>query len=183
MAYNFSPFKKKVTEIEEWLLKELSSVRTGRATPMVLDGVSVEAYGSRSSIRDIAAISVEDARTIRIAPWDATQVKAIEKAITVSNLGLSVSVDEKGLRVHFPELTSERRATLMKLVKEKLEQARITLRGERDAVWSDIQNQEKDGKMSEDEKFRNKDEMQKIVDEANKKLDSIAKKKEEEVSL
>lgn len=183
MAYNFTDLKKKLTEAEEWLSKELSSVRTGRATPMLLDGVTVEAYGSRMPIRDIAAIGIEDARTLRITPWDLSQSKAIEKAITIQNLGVSVSTDEKGLRVHFPELTGERRVVLSKLIKEKLEHARISLRTERDHVWSDIQKQEKDGKVSEDDKFRFKEEMQKIVDDANAKLENVAGKKNEEITL
>lgn len=182
MAYNFSPLKKKVEETITWLQKELQSVRTGRATPLILDSIQVEAYGSRMPIRDIAAIGVEDARTLRITPWDTTQTKTIEKAITVANLGLSVSIDEKGLRVHFPELTSERRTTLLKLVKEKLEHARVALRGERDSVWNDIQKQEREGKMGEDDKFRSKEEMQKIIDEGNETLETLAQKKEEEIS-
>ncbi len=182
MAFNFTELKKKIEEAEEWLSKELQSVRTGRATPLLLDSVSVEAYGSRMPIRDIAAISIEDARTLRITPWDLSQNKAIEKAVTVANLGVSTSVDEKGIRVHFPELTSERRTVLVKLIKEKLEAARVTLRGERDSVWSTIQKDERDGKMSEDDKFRRKEEMQKIIDDGNKTLEEIANKKEQEVT-
>jgi ribosome recycling factor len=182
MAYNFAPLKKKVQESEEWLVKELGTVRTGRATPMILDSVLVEAYGSKMPIRDIAAIGIEDARTLRVAPWDATQNKAIEKAITVGNLGVSVTVDEKGVRVHFPELTSERRTVLSKLVKEKLEHARIALRGARDEVRKDIEREEREGKMSEDDKFRSQEEMQMLIDEGNKKLDELAKKKEEEIA-
>lgn len=182
MAYNFSGLKNKSAEAAEWLQKELQSVRTGRATPLLLDSVLVEAYGSRMLIRDVAAIGIEDARTLRVSPWDLSQTKAIEKAITVANLGVSVSVDEKGLRVHFPELTSERRAVLQKLIKEKLEHARVTLRSIRDEVWSDIQKQEREGKLSEDEKFRNKDEMQKIIDEGNATLEGLAEKKELEIT-
>ncbi len=161
--------------------EELSGIRTGMATPAILDSIQVEVYGSRVSVRDIASISIEDARTLRIAPWDISQLKAIEKSLTVSNLGVSVSTDEKGLRVHFPELTSERRVILGRLVKEKLEEARISLRIERDRVWGDIQKMEKDGEMSEDEKFRNKDDMQKIITEGNEKLDILASKKEKEI--
>lgn len=165
-----------------WLEKELQSVRTGRATPMLLDAISVEAYGSRMPIRDIGAINIEDARTLRIAPWDLTQTKEIEKAIAIANLGVSTSIDEKGLRVHFPELTSERRLVLQKVIKEKLEEARIALRGAREETWDDIQKLEREGKMSEDDKFRGKEEMQKIVDLGNQKLEAIAKKKEDEVA-
>ena len=133
-------------------------------------------------ISQVASLSTEDARTLRITPWDASQVKEIERAITLANLGVSSAVDDKGLRVFFPELTSERREQLLKISKQKLEEARVALRGERDKVWSDIQAKEKDGKLSEDEKFRAKDEMQKLVDEGNKKLEELAERKEKEIS-
>jgi ribosome recycling factor len=181
MAYDFKAFDKKIAEITERLTKELSGVRTGRAAPAILDGIQIESYGTRVPINNVANISTEDARTLRIAPWDMSQAKEIEKAITVANLGLSVSMDEKGVRVFFPELTAERRTTLLKLAKERVEEMRIALRSARDEVWSDIQKQEKDGKMSEDDKFRAKDEMQKRVDGANKKFDEALERKEKEI--
>ena len=181
MSYDFSSLKKRTEEVSRFLSDELSGIRTGIATPAILDSIQVEEYGSRGSARDISSISIEDARPLRISPWDISQLKAIEKSLTVSNLGVSVSTDEKGLRVHFPELTSERRIILGRLVKEKLEEARVSLRLERDKVWSDIQKMEKEGEMSEDEKFRNKDSMQKIIDEGNEKLDALALKKEKEI--
>ena len=181
MAYDFSPLKKKVTDTEEWLKKEYQGIRTGRATPTLLDGVLVESYGSRMPLIQVGSVSVEDARTIRIAPWDQSQIKAIEKGVTDANLGVGVSADERGVRVTFPELTSERRGALMKIAKDKLEDARVSLRGERDRVWSDIQKKEKESEISEDEKFRYKDEMQKLIDEGNKKLDALAEKKRAEI--
>jgi len=182
MAYDFKTFEKKVKDIEERLGKELSSIRTGRAAPSVLDGVQVESYGTRMSISQVASIGTEDARTIRITPYDASQSKEIEKAIMLANLGLSVGADERGVRVTFPELTAERRVQLVKLAKEKLEDTRAGLRGARDDVWSDIQKKEKDGDMSEDDKFRSKDEMQKRVDAANKKFEEMLEKKEKEIT-
>lgn len=182
MAYNFSGLKKEVENTAEWLKKEYMGVRTGRATPALLDSVMVESYGARVPIAQVGSIAVEDARTLRIAPWDATAVKSIEKAITDASLGVSVSSDERGVRVHFPELTSERRQTLLKLVGDKLEHARVSLRSERDKVWNDIQEKEKQKEMSEDDKFRAKEEMQKIVEGGNKTLEEIAERKEKELS-
>jgi len=182
MAYDFKPFEKRIREIEERSGKELAGIRTGRATPAILDGVLVESYGTRVPIVQIATVNVEDARTIRIAPWDSGHAKEIEKAITVANLGLSVSMDEKGVRVSFPELTSERRAQMLKLAKEKVEELRTELRAARDRVWSDIQKQEKDKLMAEDDKFRAKDEMQKRVDSANKNFDAALARKEKEIA-
>lgn len=182
MAYDFKPFDKRIAEVIDRLGKELAGIRTGRATPAILDGIQVESYGTRMPINQVANISVEDARTLRIAPWDQSQGKEIEKAIMAANLGLSVGADEKGVRVFFPELTSERRTSLMKLVKEKVEEARASLRMARDDVWSDIQKQERDGEMAEDDKFRYKDEMQKKVDAANKSCEDGLARKEKEIA-
>ena len=182
MAYDFKPFEKRIKEIEERAGKELAGIRTGRAAPAILDGVQVESYGTRVPIVQIATVNIEDARTIRVTPWDMANAKEIEKAITVANLGLSVGADEKGIRVSFPELTSERRAQLLKLAKEKVEELRTELRAARDHVWNEIQKQEKDKLMTEDDKFRAKDEMQKRVDGANKTFDAALERKEKEIA-
>ncbi len=182
MAYDFKPFEKRIAEITDRLQKDLAGVRTGRATPAILDGILVESYGTRMPISNVATVSVEDARSLRITPWNVSDGKEIEKAIMVANLGLSVGADEKGVRVFFPELTSDRRTQLLKLAKEKLEDARTSLRQVRDDVWSDIQSQEKDKKMGEDDKFRAKDDMQKRVDAANKAFDDALARKEKEIS-
>jgi len=182
MAYDFKPFEKRIKEIEERAGKELAGIRTGRAAPAILDGVQVESYGTRVPIVQIATVNIEDARTIRVTPWDMANAKEIEKAITVANLGLSVGADEKGIRVSFPELTSDRRAQLLKLAKEKVEELRTELRAARDHVWNEIQKQEKDKLMTEDDKFRAKDEMQKRVDGANKTFDAALERKEKEIA-
>lgn len=182
MAYNFTDFKNKLSDTEEWLKKEFSGIRTGRATPAILDGVSVEAYGSMMPINQVANISVEDARMLRVTPWDMSLVKAIEKAIMVSDLGLSASVDDKGLRVIFPDLTSERRQSLVKIAKQKLEDAKVTVRGEREKVLKDIDAKEKSKEISEDEKFRLKNELQKFLDDSNRVLEELFNKKEKEIS-
>jgi len=182
MAYDFSPLKTKIADTEAWLKKEYQGIRTGRAAPALLDNVAVDAYGSKMHMSQIGSVAVEDARTLRVSVWDASLVKAVEKAITDASLGVSVSSDETSVRVSFPELTSERRDQLIKLAKAKLEEARVTLRGERDEIWSDIQAKEKEGELTEDEKFRHKDEMQKLVDAGNKTLEDLAAKKEAEIT-
>ncbi len=179
--YNFSSFKTKLGEVEEWLGREYLGVRTGKASPAVLDNVMVDSYGSKTPLKHVAAIGTEDARTIRVTPWDKSQLNAIQTAIDVANLGLSVSPDETGLRVIFPVLTEERRKMLIKIMGEKLEDARISVRKEREKIWADIQAEEKAGKLSEDEKFKAKDELQKLIDEANKKLEDLSKRKETEI--
>ena len=164
-----------------WLTKEFASIRTSRATPTVLDSISIESYGAMLPINQAASVTTEGPRSLRIVPWDTSLTKAIEKAIVESRLGLSVALDEKGVRVTFPELTSERRQSLLKISKQKLEEARVSLRKERDKAWDEIQAKEKEGGMGEDEKFRLKAEMQKITDEVGKELDKIAARKEEEI--
>ena len=181
MAYDFSKFKTAVKGTEEWLKQELSQIRTGRATPALLDSISIESYGSQMSIQQIGSVSVEDPRTLRIVPWDMSQAKSVEKSIIVANLGVSVSIDDKGLRVMFQEFTSERRTSLLKISKQKIEDAKITLRQEREKVISDIEAKEKQGGMGEDEKFRLKTEVQKMVDTCQKNLMEMGDKKEKEI--
>jgi ribosome recycling factor len=181
MSYDFNTFKEKLSSVEEWLQKELSVIRTGRATPSVLDGISVESYGAKMPITQMATVTTEGARSLRIVPWDMAQAEPIQKEINAADLGLSVSIDDGGVRVSFPEVTGENREKLTKVVRAKLEEARITLRHEREKVWEDIQKEEKDGEMSEDEKFRAKDTMQKMVDEAGNSLEAISSKKEAEL--
>jgi ribosome recycling factor len=181
MSYNFNQTKEEVKKVEEWLKSEFSGIRTGRATPAVLDAVKVEAYGSLVPINQVASVSVEDARMIRITPWDMSQVKAIEKGIQLADLGVSAGVDDKGIRVIFPELTGERRIMLLKLAKTKLEEARVSIRGEREKTLKEIDKMEKDGEISEDDKFRLKNELQKIVDDSGKNLEESYSKKEKEI--
>lgn len=182
MAYDFKTFEARIKEIEERFARELTGIRTGRATPTILDSVQVEVYGTRMPVNQLATISVEDPRTLRISPWNMGDSKEVERALVSANLGLSVGADDKGIRVFFPELTSERRDMLMKLAKEKLEETRKALRSAREDVQSDIEAREKAKEYGEDEKFRYKDEMQKRVDAANKKFDEQLDKKEKEIS-
>ncbi|MEK7190577.1 MAG: ribosome recycling factor [Patescibacteria group bacterium] len=181
MQYNFSNFKTALKKVEEFLGKEYSQLNIGRASPMVLDGVNVESYGSYVPLKNVASISIEDPKTLRIAPWDKSQIKSIEKAIVASNLGLSVATDDLGIRVIFPQLTTETRQTLVKVLKEKLEEQRIAVRREREAVLEDIEAKKKETKMTEDEMFRAKEELQKIINETNGNLEAIFERKEREV--
>ncbi len=181
MAYDTNSFKKQLSNTEEWLKKEFQQVRTGQASPAVLDGVRVEAYGAQVSLKEVAAVTVEGARTLRVTPWDKGQIKDIEKGITIANLGLSVAVDDQGLRINFPELTEDRRKEIVKNAKDKLEDARKQIRHNRDAIVKDLQSKEKEGGMGKDEIFRLKNDVQKVVDEMNKKLEDLYNKKEKEI--
>jgi len=183
MAYSFAEFKKELDEVKSWFSGELVAIHAGQATPAFLDQVKVEVYGVRTPLEQIATISVEGAKALRVTPWDTANIKKIEKAITDADLGVTVGADERGVRVAFPDLTGERREQLKKMVKEKLETARVRLRQARDEVWSDIQKKQREGEMSEDEKYRAKEEMEKMVREAGDALQEIAARKEKEISF
>jgi ribosome recycling factor len=182
MAYDFTPLKTKIKETEEWLARELSGVRTGRATPTLLDGIKPEAYGTRTPIKELANVSVEDARTLRIIPWDKELLKVIEKGITDADLGIGVSTDDQGLRISFPELTSERRTQLTKIAGDKTEQAKVTLRSHRTDAMKTLDTAEKAGGMGKDEVTRLKADVQKLIDAGNEALVAVLKKKETEIS-
>lgn len=181
MAYDFTAFKRASESTLDWLKKEYNGIRTGRAVPTILDRVSVVAYGSSMSINQLATVSIEDSRTLRIVPWDKEVTKDIDKTIREANLGLSVAVDANGLRVSFPELTGERRSMLSKLAREKLEEARIRVRTEREKSLDVFEKNVKDGMLSEDDKFKFKSELQKLVDDINQKLEDLTIKKEKEI--
>jgi ribosome recycling factor len=127
-------------------------------------------------------VSVEDPRTLRISVWDHGTIKAVEKAITEADLGVSVSADGSGIRVIFPELTSERRAQLIKIAKAKLEEARVSIRGARDEAVKEIESLEKAGELSQDEKFSAKEDLQKRVEMFNATLESLFERKESEIN-
>jgi ribosome recycling factor len=175
MSYNTTNFKTELKKIEEWLSKEYASVHTGKATPMVLDSIMVESYGQRMPIKNVASVSIEDSKTLRIAPWDKNQIKDIESAIMEANLGLSVVSDSDGVRAIFPMLTTENRAKLAKILKEKLEDGRISVRKARQEEMDTLTD------MSEDEVKRGKEDIQKCVDEANSNLEAIFAKKETDI--
>lgn len=182
MPYNFANLKSKITEIEDWLGREFASIRTGRATPALLDSVQVESYGARVPLKSVGAIGVEDVRTLKIALWDQSLVKHVEQAIQVANLGVSVTTDGRAIRVIFPELTADKRKILLKLAHEKSEEAKISLRKEREKVWNEIHEKEKNKELSEDDKFSLKEELQKIVDQEVSKIDEMKARKETEIS-
>lgn len=180
-SYDFTKFKNAGRETGEWLAREFAGLRTGRANPSILDAVLVEAWGARVPIKQVASIAVEDARTLRVAPYDRELAKAIEKAIAAANLGLAAVSGEGGVRVIFPELSAERRVLLVKTAKAKLEEARVSLRRARDAEVHALLAQEKVGKIGKDESFRLKKELDKLAAEENTQYDEALARKEKEI--
>lgn len=181
MNYDFKQLETKLKDAKEWLAKEYRTLRTGRASPAILDGILVSAYGSMTPLKQVANIGVEDARTLRITAWDPTVIKDIERAIAVANLGVGTNADASGIRVNFPELTSERREQLTRVAKHKMEEARTAIRIGRDDAWKEIQEKVREGDLTEDDKFSLKDELQKKVDAANGEMERLFDAKEKEM--
>lgn len=175
--YDLNPFKTEAKQASEWLLKEYSQIHTGRAAPALLDGVIVEAYGVTGPLKNSASVSIEDPKTLRVVPWDKNLIKDVERALHASNLGFSIAVDDAGVRVIIPMLTTETRNNLVKIAKERLEDARIAVRKAREAILTTL----KDQKLPEDVWNSAKDDVQKLVDEANASLESVFKQKETEI--
>jgi len=181
MNYDFSRIKNEGDRVKDRFKQEVASLRTGRATPAMVEDLMVDSYGTKTPLKHLAAISVEDARTLRISPWDASTMKNIESAISSSSLGVQPIADKQTIRISLPGLTEDRRKLLIKTLSAKLEEARIPLRQERDKVWKDIQEGERAGEIPEDFKFRFKDELQKIVDKVSADLEEMSKRKEQEI--
>ena len=174
-------FETRMQAAVDALTREFASVRTGRANAALLDAVRVEAYGNMTPINQVASVSVPDPRTILIQPWDASQLKEIEKGIVKSELGLSPSNDGKVIRLTMPTLTEERRKQLAKTVGKFAEDARVAIRNARREANDKMKALAKDKKISEDEERRGHDQIQKATDRFTAKVDELTKKKEQEL--
>jgi ribosome recycling factor len=161
--------------------KSFSRVRTGRASVSLLDGIKVDYYGTATPIAQVATLSVPESRLIVIAPWDATVIGAIEKAIQKSDLGLMPSNDGKIIRLAIPQLTEERRKELVKVVKKMAEEAKIKLRNSRRDANEELKEVKKNNKMAEDELFTAQEEVQKLTNSSIEKLDKVLAVKEKEI--
>jgi ribosome recycling factor len=161
--------------------QEAAKIRTGRANPSLIEHISVDYYGTRTPITQVAAISIPEARQLLIQPWDKGTLGLIETAIRESDLGLNPGNDGVALRIILPALTEDRRKELVKTLNGKAEEARIAIRNTREDIWKSIQEGEKKGEITEDDKFTGKEELQKVIDEYNQKLEVLRKKKEEEI--
>ncbi|HLC94892.1 MAG TPA: ribosome recycling factor [Patescibacteria group bacterium] len=169
-----------VNALEHFAL-EAAKIRTGRANPGLVENLLVDYYGVKTPLKQMASITIPEARQILIQPWDKGGLVYIESAIRESDLGLNPSNDGQNIRIMLPTLTEERRKELVKTLNHRAEDGRIAIRTIREEVWKAIQESEHAGSISEDDKFQGKDELQKVVDEYNQKLEVIRKKKEEEI--
>lgn len=161
--------------------RELATIRAGRANASLLDRIMVEYYGAPTPLNQMAGISVPEARLIAIQPYDKTTLGDIEKAILKSDIGITPSNDGTIIRLAIPALTEDRRKEIVKTVKKEAEESKVVIRNVRRDANEDFKNLEKDSAITEDELHRNGDEIQKLTDSFIKKIDDIAKVKEEEI--
>ncbi len=173
----FNNFSNSLKEVVTWMQKEMKQISAGSVNPAVLDSVTVEAYGSRMQLSHLAAISM-DSNSLKVTPFDKSQTKDVEQAIRDMDLGVSLVTESDGVRVIFPQLTTETRAKFVKIAKEKLEDARIKVRQLRADVNVDLDAAKIGGEMSEDDNKKKKDQVQKEVDATNAELEAMFKVKE-----
>lgn len=173
--------KRECEEVINFLISELSKLRTGRASASLIEDITVEVYGSKMRIKEVGSITIPEAQTIVITPWDKSQIPSISKAINTSELNLNSSFDSEKIRVPIPALSEERRSELTKLVTGKLENAKTSLRNIRNEVNKKIDKDFTDKKIGEDEKFTLKDEADKIIKEFTDKLEELASEKKKSI--
>ena len=166
----------------KFLESELAKIRTSRASPALIEDLEVDCFGSKYSLKQLAAISSPQPNQLVIQPWDNSYIEPIEKSISQSGLGMSCAVDKNLLRLSLPLLTEEYRKSLAKLLSEKSEQTRETMRKLRDESWSKIQQAQREKKLTEDDKFKGKEELQKLIDDYSKKIKDLVSKKEGEIT-
>lgn len=164
-----------------FLERELAKIHTGRATPSLVEDIEVECFGEIFPLKQLSAISIPEPRQILIQPWDKSYIEGIVNALTKTGLGANPIVDKDFIRIHLPPLSEEYRKDLIRLISQKKEEVRITIRKLREEAWAEIQEGYREGKIREDDKYKGKDELQDLVDEYNKKIEEIGEKKRKEI--
>jgi ribosome recycling factor len=181
MSFDFSEFRTQASKALDHLVEEVSQLRTGKASAQLLDTVTVEAYGARMKLQEVAAVSVPDSNMILISPWDKSLIGAIEKGINTANLNLSPVVDGSLIRVVVPALTEERRKDMVKLLHQKLESGRVNLRSVRMDTKKDIDHQKGQPGISEDTIETDLEELDSLLKEYLAKVDDLGQRKEQEL--
>lgn len=173
--------EEKMLKTEEVVQKEFAGVRTGKASPGLVENILVEVYGSQMRVRELAGISTPEPRVLMIQPWDATTLHPIEKAITKANLGLNPAVDKKVIRIVLPELSQERRQEFVRIVRKMTEDGRVAVRHVRRDALESLKKEEKSGGVTEDAVEHAEKEVQKLTDQYIAKLDAHLAHKEKEI--
>ncbi|MEA3293243.1 MAG: ribosome recycling factor [Patescibacteria group bacterium] len=160
---------------------EMRKIRTGTASPSIVEDIMVDCFGQNLPLKQLGAISLSGSRQIIIQPWDKSYLESIEKAINRSDIGINPIVDKNIIRLNMPSLTGELRESLLRVLSEKQEESRKTIRKWREEAWREIQEKCKDGEIREDDKFKAKNDLQKLVDEYNEKTKEIGDRKKKEL--
>ena len=181
MKEKLQVYNEKMEKTIRILESDYASIRAGRANPAVLDKITVDYYGTPTPIQSLAAVSVSEARILVIQPWDKSTLKAIEKAIQVSDLGINPSNDGMVIRIVFPPLTEERRKDICKQIRKQGEDSKVAIRSIRRDANDNFKKQKKSSEISEDEQKTLEEDMQKLTDKFCKRIDEIASKKEKEI--
>jgi len=176
-----SEIKRKMDKVLEVMARDLSRVRTGRASVALLEGIKVECYGTSMPLSQVASLAAPESRLLTVQPWDPTVLGDIEKAILKSDLGLNPVNDGKLIRLPIPALTTERRKELVKIVKKMAEEAKVALRNIRREANEDLKEMKKEKLLPEDDAHRGQEEVQKVTDDFIKKVDVQAAEKEKEI--
>ncbi len=173
--------KPELDKVVNFLDRELAKIRTGRVSPSLIEDIEVECFDQKFPLKQMAAISVSESRQIIIQPWDKSYLEPIEKALQQSAIGMSPIVDKDLIRLSLPPLSEEYRQNLLRILSGKQEEAKKTVRHWREVAWDEIQQNFKEGKIREDDKFRGKSELQDLIDEYNQKIEEIGERKKKEI--
>src|SRR5882762_10511669 len=173
--------KERMQKSVESTRNELATVRTGRASPHLLDRLDIDYYGTQTPLKQLAQVAATDARMLTVTPYDKSSINTIEKAVMESDLGLTPSNDGNVIRLQIPELTEERRKEMVKVVHGVAEEGRVAVRNIRRDVMADLRELKKEGETGSDEEHRAESELQKLTDEAIGEIDGLLKGKEEEI--
>jgi len=172
--------KPELEKTVQFLKAELVKIKTSRATPAMVEDIEIDCYNQKFPVKQLASINIPQSRLITIQPWDKAILQDIERGIR-NKSSFSPVVDGDLIRINIPALNEEQRKEYCKIIADKTEEARISIRLHRERVWKEIQEMERKGEMREDDKFKAKDELQELIDDYNKKIDEMKKNKESEV--
>ena len=181
MNSNLKVYDEKMNKSVDILAKDYAAIRAGRANPAVLDKVTVEYYGAPTPINQMAAVSVTEARTLTIQPWDRSTLKEIEKAIQTSDIGINPQNDGRNIRLNFPQLTEERRKELVKQIRKYAENGKVAVRNIRRDAMEAFKKKQKASEITEDDLKQAEKDLQKLTDESSKKIDELLARKEKEL--
>ena len=176
-----SDYKSKLEKSLEFLKSELAQIRTGRATPKLIEGVMVDAYGSKMALKEVGSISVLDPQNLAVSPWDKSLIQVVAKALRESDLKLNAVDESDRVRVPFPALTEERRKEFVKIVSTKVEECKNTMRGIRQEGLKDVEKQFAEKQIGEDEKFKLKDDFDRIIKDFSTKADEMGDSKKSDL--